>query len=168
MHGCSFFTTLVRYISETTVRIYAVHLWSSYQIGLREKLKQSQRIATKLVKNIKHKSYKERLSTLNMMSKLDKQDRGDIIMTYKILNHMVEMNARFMKMNTESRTRGHIRKLKISRPKIEIRRNFFTNIIKKRWNGLSQEIINSRAIDAFRRAYVQEKELIRRRSTTSS
>ena len=44
---------------------YAVHLWSSYQNGLREKLEQSQRKATKLVKNMKHKSYEERLSTLS-------------------------------------------------------------------------------------------------------
>ena len=54
-------------------------------------------------------------------------------------------------------------KLKISRSKIEIRRNFFTNKIKKRWNDLSQEIINSKATDAFKRAYDQEKGLIRRR-----
>jgi len=45
-------------------------------------------------------------------------------MTYNILKHRVEMDARFMKMNTESRTRGHTMKLKISRSKIEIRRNF--------------------------------------------
>ena len=43
---------------------YAVHLWSPYQIGLREKLEQAQRRATKLVRNVKHKSYEERLSTL--------------------------------------------------------------------------------------------------------
>ena len=41
---------------------YAVHLWSPYQIGLREKLQQLQRRATKLVRNIKYKSYDERLS----------------------------------------------------------------------------------------------------------
>ena len=89
-------------------------------------------------------------------------------MTYIIINHRVEMDARFMKMNTESRTRGHNMKLKISQSKIETRRNFFTNRIKKRWNGLSQEIINSKAIDAVKRAYDQKKGLIRRRSTTSS
>ena len=89
-------------------------------------------------------------------------------MAYNIINHRVEMDARFMRMNTESRTRGHTMKLKISRSKIEIRRNFFTNRIKKNWNGLSQEIINSKANDAFKRAYDQEKGLIRRRSTTSS
>ena len=102
------------------------------------------------------------------MSTLDRRDRGDMIMTYNIINHKVEMDARFMKMNTESRTRGHTMKLKISRSKIEIRRNFFTNRIKKRWNGLSQEIINAKALDAFKKAYDQEKGLIRRRSTTSS
>ena len=78
------------------------------------------------------------------------------------------MNARFIKMNTESRTRGHTEKLKISQSQIEIRRNFFTNGIMKRWNGLSQEIINSKTTDAFKRAYDQEKGLIRRCSTTSS
>ena len=71
-------------------------------------------------------------------------------------------------MNTEIRTREHTMKLKISASKNEIRRNFLTNKIKKRWNGLSQEIINAKAIDAFKKAYDQEKGLSRRRSTTSS
>ena len=35
---------------------YAVHLWSPYQIGLREKLERTQGRATKLVRNVKHKS----------------------------------------------------------------------------------------------------------------
>ena len=147
---------------------YAVHLWSPYQIGLREKLEQLQRRATKLVRNIKYKSYDERLCTLNLMSTLDRRERGDMIMTYNILNDRVEMDARFMKINTESRTRGHTMNLKINRSKIEIRRNFFSNRIKKTWNGLSQETINSKTIDAFKRAYDQEKRLNRRCSTTSS
>ena len=68
---------------------YAVHLWSPYQTGLREKLERTQRklVRTKLVRNIKHKSYEERLSTLNLMSTLDRRYRGDMIMTYNILNH---------------------------------------------------------------------------------
>ena len=102
------------------------------------------------------------------MPTLDRRDRGDMIMTYNIINHRVEMDARFMKMNTESRTRGHNMKLKISRSKNEIRRNFFTNRIKKRWNRLSQEIMNAKATDAFKKVYDQEKGLIRRRSTMSS
>ena len=110
---------------------YAVYLLSPYQIGLRDKLEWTQRRATKLVRNIKHKSYEERLSTLYLMSTLDRRDRGDRIRTYNIINHRVEMDARFMKMNTESRTRGHTMKLTISRSKIEIRRKFFTNTIKK-------------------------------------
>ena len=51
---------------------YAVYLWSPYQIGLRKKFEQSQRRATKLVRNIKHKSYEERLPTLHLMSTLDR------------------------------------------------------------------------------------------------
>ena len=65
------------------------------------------------------------------MSTLDRRDRGDMTIAYNIINHRVEMDFRFMKIDTESRTRRHTIKLKISRSKIEIRRNFFTNRIKK-------------------------------------
>ena len=65
-----------------------------------------------------------KFTNLNVMSTLDRRDRGDMIMTYSIINHRVEIDARFMKMNTESRTRGHNMKLKISRSTIEIRRHF--------------------------------------------
>ena len=53
---------------------YDVHLWSPYQIGLRKELELSQRRATKLVKNTKHKSYEKRLSTINLMSTLDRRE----------------------------------------------------------------------------------------------
>ena len=76
------------------------------------------------------------LENLNLMPTLDRQDRGDMIMTYNILNQRVEMDARFMKINTESRTRGHTKTLKIRLSKIAIRMNLLTNIITKRWNGL--------------------------------
>ena len=62
----------------TLVRLqleYAVHLWSPYQIGLRKKLEHLQRRSTKLVTNIKYKSYDERLCTLNLMSTLDRRQR---------------------------------------------------------------------------------------------
>ena len=48
------YSTLVRPQLE-----YAVHLWSPYQIGLREKLEQSQRRTTKLVRNINIKVMKK-------------------------------------------------------------------------------------------------------------
>ena len=81
---------------------YAVHLLSPCQIDLREKLEQSQRRVTKWVRNIKHKVMKK-----DLMSTLDRWERGDVVMSYKILNHSAVMDARFMKMNTESRTRVH-------------------------------------------------------------
>ena len=70
-------------------------------------------------------------STVNRERERERE-RGHMIMTYNILNHRVEMDARFMKMNTKRRTRGHTKKLKISRFKIEIGRNFFTNRITTR------------------------------------
>ena len=99
------------------------------------------------------------------MSTLDRQDKVDMTITYNFLNHRGKMDGRFMKINTESRIRGHTKKLKINQSKIEIRRNFFTNRITKKWNGLSQEIINSKTIDTFKRVYDQEQRLIKRQQS---
>jgi len=100
------------------------------------------------------------------MTTLDREERGDMIMKGNILNHKVEIDASFLKMNTEDRTRGHTKTFKISLSQID--KNFFTYKITKKLNGLSQEIINSKAIDTFKRAYDQEQGLIGRSSTTSS
>ena len=137
-----------------------------YQISLREKLEQPQRRATKLVRNIKYKSYEERLSTLNLMLTLDRRGRGDMIMIYNILNQRAEMDARFMKMN--QRTYQEIQSKRIQN--LNKKSFFFTKRITKRWNGLSQEILSSETIDTFKRAYHhdQEQGLIRRHSTMSS
>ena len=72
---------------------------------------------------------------MSTLDRREERERGDMIMTYNIINHRVEMDARFMKMNAESRTRRHKKTLKISQSKVEIRRKFFTNSKMKRWNG---------------------------------
>ena len=56
---------------------------------------------------------------IKLMSTLDRRDRDDMIMTYNIINHRVEIDARFMKMNTESRTGGRNMKPKIADPKLK-------------------------------------------------
>ena len=66
-----FYDTLVRPQLE-----YAVHLWSSYQNWFERKIRADTKKSNQLVRNIKHKSYEERLSTLNLMSTLDRRDRG--------------------------------------------------------------------------------------------
>ena len=89
---------IVRYVSEATVRICCASI-VTISDWFEKKIEQSQRRTTKLVKNIKHKNYEERLFTLNFMLTLDRRDRSDMIMTYNIISHRVEMAARFM--NTE-------------------------------------------------------------------
>ena len=100
------FCRVAWHVSETTFRIYCASM-VTISDWFKRKMRAITRRATQLVRNIKHTSYEERLSTLNLMLTLDRQDRG-------VLNHRVEMDARFMKMNTESRTRGHTKKLKVS------------------------------------------------------
>ena len=93
--------SVVWYVSETAIRICCASMvtisnWFERKI-------RAERRATKLVRNIKRKGYEDRLSILKLMSTLDRRDRADMIMKYNILNHRVEMDTRFMKMNTESR-----------------------------------------------------------------
>jgi len=56
---------------------------------MKEKIERIQRRATKLVRNIKNRNYEERLTFMKIMSLEQRRDRGDMIMTYNILNAII-------------------------------------------------------------------------------
>ncbi len=99
------------------------------------------------------------------MSMEERRDRGDMIMTYNIVNNFVELGRDLLKFNLQGRTRGHKLKLEISRSRLEIRKNFFTKRVVSKWNSLMASTIESRTSESFKRAYDYEKGLVNRTST---
>ena len=66
------------------------HLEYLYLVSIQKRLILSienvQRIATEIIKNIKHLTYEERLRYLDLPTLVNRRSRGDMIETYKIAN----------------------------------------------------------------------------------
>ena len=69
---------------------YAATIWNPYKKGYIDDLEKVQRRATKLLQNISHLSYPERLAALNLPILVYRRIRGDMIETFKILNNIYD------------------------------------------------------------------------------
>ena len=68
---------------------YANCIWS---VQDKKNLEKVQMRATKLIQEIKHMSYIDRLKNLNLPTLLYRRLRGDMIMVYKLLSGLYDSN----------------------------------------------------------------------------
>ena len=87
---------------------YAATIWNPHKKGYIDDLEKVQRRATKLLQNISHLSYPERLAALNLPTLVYRRIRGDMIETFKILNNIYDSRVtNFLSKSNFSTTRGH-------------------------------------------------------------
>ena len=99
--------------SSTVFKAQAVGPFMRKDVEVLEKV---QRKATRLVKEVRHLSYEERLKKLQLLSIQERSLRGDLIETYKIMMKKLEVDPdMFFEMEDHSITRGHALKLKKQR-----------------------------------------------------
>ena len=114
-------------------------------------LEKVQRRATKMVSQIKHLSYEERLRKLKLPSIEKRILRGDLIETYKILTGKINLDPdQFFELNRQERTRGHSMKLLKRRSRQISRLKFFANRVVTPWNELPQDVVSADSINAFK------------------
>ena len=77
--------------------------------------------------------------------------RGDLIETYKIMKGIDKIEAReLFPLAGETRPRGHGLKIRGSRFRTELRRNFFTQRVVNVWNSLPSEAVEATSLDVFK------------------
>ena len=102
-----------------------------------------QRRATKLLDNIKHLPYTDRLKYLNLPSIKYRQIRNDIIQTYKISHNIDNIDKNSLFQVNMNNTRNPNMKFFKSYSRTNIRSIFFTNRVNNLWNTLSEPTKNS-------------------------
>jgi len=129
---------------------YCCQVWSQYLSKDINLIEGVQRKATKLIKDIKHLSYDERLENLGLSRLTTRRVRSDLIQTFKIINGIYKLDkSLFFEIDSGGR-RGHSSKLFKKRSRLDIRKYAFSNRTVDKWNSLTQDCINCTTINAFK------------------
>lgn len=139
------YKSLVRPHLEYCVQAWRPHLHKD--IDLIEKV---QRRATKLIFELKDKTYEERLLLLNLTTMETRRIRGDLIEVFKIFKGFDDIDySKFFELSN-SCTRGH--SLKLFKPgcRLDCRKFTFSQRVISLWNSLNDDIIACESINGFK------------------
>ena len=140
------FKSLVRPILE-----YGAVIWSPYLKRQSRLIENIQRRATKLLPDLAHLSYHERLQTLQLPSLKYRRIRGDLIQLYTMVNSGTCDFNNFFTFANKQGTRGHNFKLYKNNCNKNIRKCSFSFRCIDIWNNLSNHTVNACNIDLLKK-----------------
>ena len=114
----------------------------------RSELEKVQHRATKLIPELKHLPYEQRLTILNMPTIAFRHLRGTMIDTYKYATH--KYKCQLLNFNTTSVTRSNGYKLVKNGCNTVKYQNFYTNSTVNAWNSLPAEVVSADAVNIFK------------------
>ena len=146
------FKTYIRPILEYNTCSWSPHLQSDIK-----SVESVQRRFTKIVcqkSNINFSNYEDRLIKLNLDSLQTRRDKTDLVMLYKIIYGLVDIDlSHFFSFSNfhGHNLRRHNLHIKRHRPaKTLVRQSFFSNRTIKHWNNLPSTTVNSFCIATFK------------------
>ena len=148
--------SMMRKIITTMIRPrleYAAVVWSPHMKKDVWKLERIQKAATKMVPELKDKTYEERLKEMNLPTLQDRRERGDLITMYKLVNGMERIDGQNLVTvigGGNSRTRGHSKKILKSQCLRDVKKYSFPHRVVDAWNGLSEEVVLAPSVHAFK------------------
>ena len=144
------YNTLIRPLLEYSVQVWSPHLKKDIDL-----LENVQRRATKMVRQCKGLSYEDRLKKLGLSTLEERRSRGDMILTYRLINgdEDINYNKFFTLSNNNYNLRRHSKNIDKTSVNLDVRKYTFSKRVVDKWNGLSEEIVSAPCVSAFKRRY---------------
>ena len=157
---------------------HAVAAWSPWMEGDRETIERVQKRMIRYISDKSGATYEERLASVGLTTMVERRERGDMIETFRTIYgfNNVDRNQWFDFRNaTNARaTRStvtvsgneqhdHDDVLYMGNVRLEIRKNFFTVRVIKKWNEIPERVRRQRSVDAFKNNYDEWRQTEKRR-----
>ncbi len=129
---------------------YCIPFWSPSLMKDINRLEKIQARATKLIPEIMHLSYQNRLQALGMSTLKARRNRLDLIQMYKIIHEVDNVdNAKYFTLNT-NKTRNNGYKLEVKTHTTNTLGNSFNYRVVQIWNSLPSEVVASGTLITFK------------------
>jgi hypothetical protein len=147
------YTTYVRPHLEFATPAWAP--WTETDISCLEKV---QIKAVSMVSGLTSHTYEEKLAELGMLTLAERRHQLDMLQMYKVLHNKDTVNSDDwfdMAANGERRTRAAADPLnvRIPAPRLEVRKNFFTQRVAEPWNKTPAALKSAATAEGFRHGY---------------
>jgi len=130
---------------------YASTVWNTGYMQDVRRLESIQRLWTRQIKGLEDKEYGNRLRELDLYSVKGRFLRADLIKCWKIFNGKCPIEPTDLwDTSSDSRTRGHRFKIRVSRCQIDARARFFTERVVQDWNSLPDCVVSSETLTKFK------------------
>ena len=138
---------------------YGSCIWNPHLINEINEIEKVQRRATKLINNLKHLPYNERLQSLRLDSLKFRRRRYDILQVFRIIKGIDNISPNlFFEFHSGPNTRGHSFKLQKPRALKNIRLYSFSHRVIQDWNNLKQSTVDNVTLNSFKTALKKEWE----------
>ncbi len=117
----------------------------------------NQRLATRLVRGLRHVPFEERLRQLNLLSRERRHLRADLILAFKIVKGEVNLNpSGFFLRPARAGLLGHTYRLLQGPSRLRRRSGAFSVRVVKFWNRLPAHLALSPAVSFFKKQFERQ------------
>jgi hypothetical protein len=143
---------------------FSVQAWSPWTEADKECLEKVQRRAVRMVSGLAARDYEERLRELGHTTLEERRHQLDMQQVHRILVGKDKVKSEtWFKMASDiervTRAAADPLNLRIPAPRLEVRKNFFSQRVPECWNKIPQDLKQATTAKAFRNAYQKHRQM---------